>query len=72
MGLMCPREISFQGMYNHSYSEQGDFIGGAKRPGIEPQFCHFQLLQPGADDFVPLSSATSCLSGDAKCMPCGI
>lgn len=41
VGLRCPREISLQGMYNQSYSGQGGFVGGANRPGIEPQFYHF-------------------------------
>lgn len=34
--LRCPREISFQDMYNQSYSEQGGFVGGSRGLGLNP------------------------------------
>lgn len=34
VGLRCPREISFQGMYNQSYSEQGGFVGEPRGLGL--------------------------------------
>lgn len=41
VGLRCPREISFQGMYNQSYSEQGGFVGGSRGLGLNPSSATF-------------------------------